>query len=259
MKAYLVRVGIDCTKPKKKNEDTGQFNAPVNLETGEFAYVPIKETEDIRSGSERTFKDFIDPCRKVGKELPSRLWYENTHLDPDFLELTYGDVDGYNKITGKTNNRGEPLRTLKADDLIVFYVGLEPIRHLSEHHDRLCYAIIGIFRVKESIPARDFYERGSGDKNAHTRRLYFDPDIIVSAKREGSGRLDKCLPIGEYRGHAYRVKEHTLKNWGGLVNNPTGYIQRSARLPEFKEPQRFYDWFERQLSERNIRLIQRNN
>jgi len=69
-----------------------------------------------------------------------------------------------------------------------------------------------------------------------------------------SGRLERCIPIGDYRERAYRVRPTLLTAWGGLsVNN--GYLQRSARLPEFSQADRFYDWFLAQ----KVALLPRNN
>lgn len=65
-------------------------------------------------------------------------------------------------------------------------------------------------------------------------------DVVVRARRKVSGRLERCIAIGDYRARAYRVWPKLLEAWGGLsVNN--GYLQRSARLPEFSQAGRFYD------------------
>ncbi|MBW2647018.1 MAG: hypothetical protein JRE23_12770 [Deltaproteobacteria bacterium] len=253
MKAYLVRVGIDSTKPKEKSQDTGQFNSPVNMQTGEFAYIPIKETAEMIPEYRRTFHNFIKPCEFIGKELPSRLWNEPAHVDPDFSTLTYGDIDGKNPETGKYNRRGKPLRNLREGDILAFYAGLEPIQDNS-FYGRIVDALIGIYVVQESITAFEFTQRGLADQNAHTRRHFNDTDIIVMAKRDKqgkilSGRLDKCLVIGNYRDGAHRVFETLLTEWGGLyVHN--GWIQRSVVLPEFKDPEKFFDWFQRKIVEK---------
>ncbi len=66
-------------------------------------------------------------------------------------------------------------------------------------------------------------------------------DLIVRGFPEKSGRFTHCIPVGEYRNRAYRVKESILQEWGGLTVKD-GYLQRSGRLPEFREPERFLDW-----------------
>jgi hypothetical protein len=148
------------------------------------------------------------------------------HLDPDFTHLTYGDQGA----------RAEQLRAkLKRGDVIVFYSGLAD----SRGGTHLVYAIIGLFVVNEIIPATSV-PTAARDTNAHSRRILGEgsQDVIVQARPGVSGRLARCLPIGEWRDRAYRVQRDVLEAWGGLsVKN--GYLQRSARLPEFLDAQRF--------------------
>lgn len=66
-------------------------------------------------------------------------------------------------------------------------------------------------------------------------------EIVVRATLN-SGRLRHCIPIGEYRNRAYRVKRDVLSDWGGL-SVKDGFLQRSARLPRFLHPERFLGWF----------------
>ena len=79
-------------------------------------------------------------------------------------------------------------------------------------------------------------------------------DIVVRAMDGVSGRLERCIPIGELRDRAYRVRSDILKAWGGL-SVKDGYIQRSVRPPEFLQPERFYRWF----LKHEIPLLRRNN
>jgi hypothetical protein len=253
MNAYLVRVGIDIT------EESGHFNAPVDLETMEFAYVPIIEPKEMLLECKRTFAEFISPCEKLGVKLPSPLLNKNAHIDPDFSKLTYGDIDGKDQNTGKLNRRGRPLRELQENDILVFYAGLKPIKYPSSDQDKLTYAIIGLYVIKERpISAYEFVQRGLRDDNAHTRCQYNEADIIIIGKPELSGRLEKCIRIGKYRNKAYRVTEKLLDEWGGLYVHD-GWIQRSARLPKFEDPERFYKWFNEQRVHQGIGLIPRNN
>ena len=247
MNAYLVRVGIDST------ERSGGFNAPMNFETKEFVYVPIIEDRKPLGNLNRTFQEFEDPCRRLGQCLPRRLLEKNAHLDPDFSELTYGDVSGRDICTGKCNYRGRPLTNVQENDILVFYAGLREI-----HHGGIIDAIIGLYVVQESVSAREFAKGGSSDGNAHTRCQYNDADLVITAKRAISGRLDKCIPIGKYRVNAHRVEKDILDDWGHL-DVYDGYIQRSARLPKFKDPERFYKWFNQKIIDQRILLIPSNN
>ena len=166
---------------------------------------------------------------------------KNMHLDPDFNHLTYGD----------RNQRGNRLRILEAGDVIIFYAGLWDTRPARE----LVYAIIGKFEVERWTLAANV-SPGDWDKNAHSRKILDADadDIIVYGRPGASGRLERCIPIGEWRERAYRVRKDLLEEWGGLsITN--GYIQRSVYLPCFLDPERFLKWFKRQ----NPKLIQRNN
>jgi hypothetical protein len=148
------------------------------------------------------------------------------HLDPDFSHLTYGDA----------NQRAHQLQEhLSADDLIVFYASLRDTQS-----KKLVYAIIGLFVVRAIRMAADVAEI-DWDINAHSRRVPGSTDLIVCAKVGVSGRLRRCLPIGEYRDGAYRVRRDLLEKWGGL-SVKDGWFQRSARLPRFREPEGFYEW-----------------
>jgi hypothetical protein len=239
MKAYLVRVGIDLTS------ESGNWVAPVDPLTHRFAYVPILENETngrkpVRTGYGTTYDEFKAVCESLGKRLPQRLLKRYSHLDPDFEYLTYGDE----------NWRGKPLLGLESGDILAFYAALRPIRPFI---DKLTYALIGLFIVDrvilaEAIPEADWR------KNAHTRREPDATDIVVFGKERLSGRLERCIPIGQWRDGAYRVTQELLHEWGGLsVRN--GWIQRSAVLPQFRAPQKFYDWFRKQ----KVRLVPKNN
>ena len=173
---------------------------------------------------------------------PGKLLHHAMHLDPDFECLTYGDDGG---------RRGARMAGMSDGDLVVFYGGMRPV-HDCEH--RLIYALMGLYVVEEVVAAGDmpserWYE------NAHVRKVNpGEADIVVRAKLKVSGRFDRCIPIGERRDGAYRVRRDVLDAWGGL-SVKDGFIQRSAVPPTLTEPRQFMDW----LHEQGARLIQRNN
>ena len=160
------------------------------------------------------------------------------HLDPDFDNLTYGDQ----------GRRAKRIQELSRRDLLVFYASLRDIES-----GNLVYALIGLMVIERIVRAVDVTEN-LWSRNAHTRRIPGATDIVVPAMPKDSGRLERCLPIGEYRDRAYRVTRPLLKTWGGL-SVKDGYLQRSARLPELQNAGRFYKWFK----SRNVRLLQQNN
>jgi hypothetical protein len=256
MNGLLVRVGIDSTL------QSGGWNAPVNPETDEFAYVPILECAErhIKPKYRRSYEEFIEPCKRLGICLPSKFTGEIPHLDPDFLKLTYGDIDGTDISSGKKNHRGKPLLDLGEDDILVFYASLDPAGGKRSSNRKLIYAIIGLFvlAAKPKRAEKESVREDIRDNYAHTRGEYNETDILVSAKCRVSGRLERCIQIGEWRDNAYRVKEKLLKKWGGL-SAKCGYIQRSARLPHLCNAEKFYEWFKKQIEKENITLMQRNN
>jgi Nucleotide modification associated domain 3 len=190
---------------------------------------------------EKPYSALAPELSKFGLRLPHHLSAKQMHLDPDFERLTYGDQ----------GRRAKQLSDCVSEDLLVFYAGFFDVTG----GERLVYAIIGIFVVEDIIPAvnvpADFR-----DINAHSRRILpvGAGDLIVRARAGVSGRLERCLPIGEWRDRAYRVRRDLIDAWGGLSVND-GYLQRSARLPRLIEPLRFLRWLE---SKKPI-LIQSNN
>jgi Nucleotide modification associated domain 3 len=230
MNGLLVRVGIDSTD--------GCWNAPVNGRTREFVYVTITEAKPVRPGLVRFYDEFIPALSKFGTELPQHLRNLRTHLDPDFSTLTYGDQ----------GRRAQQITKLAAGDILVFFASF---REVSSR--MLVYAIIGLYVIDEILSAQ-MIERKRWSENAHTRRLPGQTDIVVRARPKISGRLEKCIPIGEYRDRAYRVTKTLLNEWGDLTVRD-GYLQRSARLPTFCNASRFYHWFR---DERGL-LLKRNN
>ncbi len=238
MRALLVRVGIDQT--------AGGWNAPVDPDTLDFVYVPIPEDAKQRfnpglattyAGLGRALASFRSRIAgAAGAALPEELVHRNTHLDPDFDQLTYGDVG---------LRRGRALCSFERGDLVVFFAGLRPIRPCAH---RLLYALIGVFRIASVARAGDV-PRARWGKNAHTRRRDFAAtDVIVTGDRTASGRLRRCIPIGEFRDRAYRVRTDLLESWGG-ISARDGYIQRSAVPPSFKDPDRFLRWLDAQKPE----------
>jgi hypothetical protein len=163
------------------------------------------------------------------------------HLDPDFDYLTYGDNGA---------RRGAGVAALNGGDVIAFYAGLRSVRP----PQRLVYALVGLLTVAEVLYASEVPKK-LRHENAHTRwEPISDNDIVARGATGMSGRFDRCIPIGEWRDGAYRVRRDVEAAWGGLsVKN--GFIQRSAVPPEFKSAERFLLW----LRQQKVRLLERNN
>jgi len=228
----LVRVGIDSTD--------GGWNAPVRLASGGFAFVTITETKPLRPGMARLYDEFAPALKPYGQCVPVGLRGQPTHLDPDFEHLTYGDQ----------GQRGLRVSGLGRGDVLAFFAALCPVDGPARP---LVYALIGLYVIDEIVRARDV-PQALWSENAHTRRLPGETDIVVRARPGVSGRLRRCLPIGELRNRAYRVRRDLLKTWGGL-DIEDGYIQRSVRLPAFLGAGKFYRWFLKQQPQ----LVAANN
>src|SRR2546421_10279095 len=197
MKALLVRVGAD------QSDGGGSWNGPVDSRSGEFAYVAIPEESSCHPGLYKPYSALDPFLRSIGYPLPNELADKNMHLDPDFTHLTYGDQ----------GERAKQILKLSEGDLIVFYSGLKDLHK----NPQLVYALIGLYVIDAILPAMGI-PRGRWDENAHTRRVLNarSTDIVVRAKRNFPGRLEKCIPIGDFRDRAYRVSPKILKAWGGL-------------------------------------------
>jgi hypothetical protein len=187
----------------------------------------------VHPGFERPYAALKPTLVQFGIELPPHLRSRHMHLDPDFEHLTYGDQ----------GERAKQLRNnLGPGDLMVFYAGLADKLGATG----LVYALIGLFVVDRLVLAVDTLDKDR-DWNAHSRRVLprDAKDVIVCAQKSKSGRFDRCLPVGEFRDRAYRVKRDILQEWGGL-SVKDGYVQRSARLPRLLAPAQFLRWLERQ-------------
>jgi hypothetical protein len=211
----------------------------MRLASGEFAYVPITDTRPLFDGMARRYDEFVPVAKRFGEQLPPELLGMPTHLDPDFEQLTYGDQ-------GQRGKRINSLLTL--GDMLAFFAALRPVDGPTRPR-----ALIGLYVVGEIIPAKSV-PKSRWTENAHTRRVPSDGDIVVRAKPGVSGRLRRCIPIGELRDRVYRVRNDLLDAWGGL-DIKDGYIHRSVRLPAFHDTAKFYRWFLAQKPE----LVTENN
>ena len=212
----------------------------MRLASGEFAYITITDTKPLRDGMARFYDEFIPVATRFGEEMPGQLLaHQHTSIPTSFSFLAI-------KV-----GVGSASRTfLTTGDLLAFFAALRPV---DSGRRPLVYALIGLYVIEEIVLAKSVPET-RWSENAHTRRVPGDGDVVVRAKPGVSGRLRRCIPIGELRDRIYRVRNELLIAWGGL-DIKDGYIQRSIRLPAFLDAKKFYRWFLAQKPE----LIERNN
>jgi len=243
-RALLVRVAAD------QSNKGGNWNGPVDSKTNKFVYVPIPDDGPFHPDFVTAYKSWHPYLTSPWNGLSPHLHHRNMHLDPDFKHLTYGDG----------GERAKQIQSkLGPGDLLVFYAGLRDVHS----NPRLIYAIIGLYVIDQITPIASV-PRTKWARNAHTRSVRASGvgDIVVTAKRQISGRLQHCLPIGSYRTAVrepnkrpcYRVEPSVLQEWGGLTVKD-GFLQRSGRLPEFNNADNFYRWFLR----KKISLMPKNN
>lgn len=245
MNGILVRIAVD--------QAYGKWNAPVDEANSEFVFVPIPDGQTKHYGpvGRVPYDEFRADLRDFARKknfphdyefgFPTHLGERAVHLDPDFRFLTYGDNGAV---------RGKGIARLKEGDLLVFYSGLRSI----QRPDVLVYALTGLFVIERIARALDI-PSDRHCQNAHTRWDVISPnDIVVYGCAENSGRLERCIVIGEFRNRAYRVKPELETAWGGL-SVKDGFIQRSVVPPSFRDAGRFYDWFLKQ----SVGLVRKNN
>lgn len=211
MQALLLRVGLD--------NGSGGGLAPI-YEDGTFDYIPIPE------GYETTQKQtFNKVTTRDGRPYAEYVSSDNEssplHLDPEFTTYTYGDP---------TRKRSQ-LAELTEDDLLIFYVGLEP--ETSEGHPRLY--VIGYFTIatvheldnKTPTERAELFDRL--ENNAHIKRAKLTPEskhpaqddypVIIEGKPDQSRLLKKARPLTDAYVSGTNQQYHMLDS----VARITGY------------------------------------
>ena len=185
-KAMLLRVGID------KSSDG--VLGPIFFD-GSFEYIPLSE------------KDVA--IRRV-------------HMDPEFINFTYGDE----------GRKAVYLRKLNNDDLLVFYAGLKPYQE--DKHPEALY-IIGYFTIRDVIDFKnnknEIYTikaiREQYPYNSHPKRSDTMDMVMVVGNPEKSKLLDNAIQISQKKlnkiGRNYHAVSPEMEKLLGIE----GSIQRS--------------------------------
>ncbi|MFB6085088.1 MAG: hypothetical protein ABEJ94_12675 [Halorientalis sp.] len=178
------------------NTDEPGVRGPL-FSDGSFEYVPIPESEPVRSDATvPTYAD-LDLTTDVPEDYRSR----PVHLDPEFAEYpgceryTYGDAHGV---------KARPILDLAAGDALLFYATL------ATGPDRPDWAppewgafLIGAFRLaRDPLTGADYRDlpadaevRRIFANNAHVERDPFDARVLAHGDPDASGLYDTAVPL----------------------------------------------------------------
>ena len=188
----LIRVGVDT--------GAGGIHSPLFAD-GSFEYIPIPDRFGSTNGVDsRTYGTALGKKREplinyFPTRLRSKCKDQSIHFDPEFESFTYGDPS-----TLKSR-----LKTLKENDLLVLYAGLEG---WDFHCDPALY-IIGFFSVScAGLPDQLGEKFGSTKwrehfaKNFHVRHSVVFEDqrdrlVLVKGDQTKSRLLNKAVQISE--------------------------------------------------------------
>lgn len=206
-------------------------------EDGTFDYLPIPETEASTGPTYSEFDlpnhggtalDFVKKIRLGGEgewiKDPEKIAETKLHHDPNFSELTYGDV--------ASTTKGKRIRSdLGKGDIIGFYAGLQ-----SDYKHRY---ILGYFTVEEIDD-----DPASHPANAHGRRVQatgnpkHDDLVIVDGKKPG-GLLQQPYRISEKidRPPWHRVSKEAATTLN--IDRGTVAVARKPPLTLNLEPEEF--------------------
>ena len=212
-KAMLLRVGID------KSSDG--ILGPI-FSDGSFEYIPLSE-KDENSIEKRTYHDLIGFNNdQISKYLPEQVAIRRVHMDPEFINFTYGDE-------GK---KATYLRKLNNNDLVVFYAGLKPYK--TDKYPEALY-IIGYFTISNIIDFKNMKNENYNIKvirkqyphNSHPKRSNTKDMVLVVGDPEKSKLLEKAIQISQKKlnkiGRNYHAVSPEMENLLGIK----GSIQRS--------------------------------
>lgn len=269
MTVVLIGVGVDKTNSSPY---------PWVYKDGSFEYVPIPEAQESAtestydtfariheggslkrvSGGEETLSSVLEEISPEEGEgqiyTDDELASHPVHHDPNFQELTYGEVKGSNRkqITELSPSNG---------DILAFYTGLR-----SEGSEKPYRYVIGYFTVEEIVdftdlvddnpptvdgdrvrvpelesPAKETVERllKRNRHNAHAKRFEatgtIHRNLLIAAGTEPGGLLERAVPISQSVPGGYAFTEELESRLNVQSTKPgrdTGF------LGGFKKPHR---------------------
>ncbi|MDZ7701373.1 MAG: hypothetical protein U5J98_04515 [Halobacteriales archaeon] len=185
-RAVAVNVGANTNEPG--------FRGPIYPD-GSFEFVPIPEDAPTR-----------EPVPTYGElplsiDIPEALRDTPTHFDPEFAGFGPGDAYTYGDPYGV---KARPLLDLDAGDRVYFYATLDPAGEGAREPwlvDGWGAYLVGRFVLaRDPIPGEAYPELPPAEQaafatNAHVKRDPFDAAVLLEGDPEGSGLLDRAVPL----------------------------------------------------------------
>ena len=176
---FLANVGANRSHPVQSPLfSDGTFELVPIPEGKEFQFPPVPCYADIpcfnRDASRRVAaRGFINRrLASLGEYLPDRFQGVHAHRDPDFENLTYGDLC-------HCAPRAGGLKQMRPGDLLFFLARLVPFRKGMFVHEKGGFFLTGMFEIEEIL--REVRESPKGrwknrvGRNAHVLRGRVDP------------------------------------------------------------------------------------
>lgn len=226
----LLRVGID------KSSDG--VLGPIFYD-GSFEYIPLSEKDD-KTIETKKYNEIVGlKGYPLSAYLPEKIANRKVHMDPEFIDYTYGDE-------GK---KALYLRKLNKNDLLVFYAGLTP--HNTDKYPESLY-IIGYITIKHIIVSENYKSdqdrikllREKYPHNSHPKRCNTRDMVLVAGNPRKSKLLEKAILISQKKlnkiGRTYHAVSPEMEKLLGIKGSiqrsiPPRFIHDEDKLENLKE------------------------
>lgn len=246
MKLFVVNVGVNKSDASKRKMKSPIFSDKT------FEFIPIKESKkDVKYCDDyslyNSIKCFNNTKNTLAKYLSDELHIYNAHNDPDFVNLTYGDV---------YSSRAGNLRKVSNDDIILFLARLYDFDSAREKFlNTSSLYFISYFDVDKNLE----FDKNSIvpvnkriRQNVHYKKLKKgkgEKFRVITGKKSNSYRFKKAIQITEEIAallfNASYDKQRGLfisTEDGKLVKNKNGEIRRFEKFPQItRSIQHFLD------------------
>ncbi|NCS89281.1 MAG: hypothetical protein GW789_11150 [Ignavibacteria bacterium] len=221
MKLFVVNVGVNKSDASKRKMKSPIFSDKT------FEFIPIKEKKtDVEycdnSSRYKSIKCFNNTKKNLAEYLPDELHNYYAHNDPDFVNLTYGDV--YSSRAGNLKNVSEGSIILFLARLYDYDSEKEKFLNSSSLYFVSCFEVEANLEFKKNVNPK---VNKAVINNAHYKKLqkgYKKNFRIILGKKSGSWRFKKAIKITEeiaellFNG-TYDTRTDQFVNGKAIVNN----------------------------------------